>query len=95
MNVGIAIRKLRKKRGLSQSMLAEKAKLTQATLSKIERGKRPSDQTLKSLSAALEVPESLIYVMGIEKADVPTHKQDLYEKLFPVIQTMVFQIACE
>ena len=95
MNIGSAIKELRKRQGLSQSELAAKAGLTQATLSKIENGTRPGDQTLKHLSTALKVPESLIYVMGIEKSDVPPGKQELYEKLFPVIQTMIMQIAGE
>lgn len=95
MNLGAAIKELRKKKGLSQEELAKKAALTQATLSKIENGKRPNDQSLKSLCSALNVPESLIYLMGLEKTDVSDDKKDLYERLFPIIQAMVFQLAGE
>jgi len=93
MNLGSAIRELRKNKGLSQVELAEKANLSQTALSQIEKGKRPGIQTLKNISTALEVPESLIYVMGIEQDDVPPAKQVLYEKLFPVIKGLVIQIA--
>lgn len=95
MNLGFAIKEIRKRKGLSQVELAGKANLSQTALSQIEKGKRPGIQTLKSISTALEVPESLIYVMGIEKDDVPPGKQLLYEKLFPVIKELVIQIASD
>lgn len=95
MNLGIAIKELRKGKGLSQVELAEKANLSQTALSQIEKGKRPGIQTLKNISNALEVPESLIYVMGIEVGDIPPKKQMLYEKLFPVIKGLVIQIATD
>jgi transcriptional regulator with XRE-family HTH domain len=93
MNVGKAIRELRKNGQWSQEELAKKAMITQAALSQIENGKRPGIETLKKISSALEVPESLIYVMGLEKEDVPEEKALLYEKLFPVILDLVKQIA--
>ena len=93
MNLGKAIRELRKQQSMSQEQLAQKANITQAALSQIENGKRPGITTLKKLSAALKVPESLIYVMGMEKDDVPPEKALLYEKLFPVIQSLVSQIG--
>lgn len=95
MNLGTAIKELRKSKGLSQIQLAKKASLSQTALSQIEKGKRPGIQTLKKISTALEVPESLIYAMSIEKDDVPAHKQMLYEKLFPVIKGLVIQIATD
>jgi HTH-type transcriptional repressor of puuD len=93
MDLGKAIRELRKQSGLSQKELAQKASITQAALSQIENGKRPGIQTLKKISEALEIPESLIYVMGLETGDVPKERSLLYEKLFPVIQDLVKQIV--
>jgi XRE family transcriptional regulator, regulator of sulfur utilization len=93
MNIGRAIRELRKQKGLSQKQLSSKAKMTQAALSQIENGKRPGIDTLKKISQALSIPESLIYVQSIEKEDVAENKQGLYDQLFPIIQAMVGQIA--
>ena len=94
MNIGKAIRELRKRQELNQGQLAQKAGITQAALSAIEsKGVRPNSETLKSLCEALQVPESLIYVMGMEKSDVPEHKQVLYDQLFPVIEDMVKRIG--
>lgn len=93
MDLGKAIKVLRKKQGLTQQELATACKLTQATLSQIENGKRPGSSTLKKISKALDVPESLIYVIGIEKGDVPVKKQALYDQLFPVIENLVTQLS--
>jgi transcriptional regulator with XRE-family HTH domain len=52
--VGEAIRYLRQQRGLSQSELAHRARLTQATVSRIESGARRGDiETLALIAAAL------------------------------------------
>jgi transcriptional regulator with XRE-family HTH domain len=93
MDIGKAIKELRKHKNLSQEELGVKASITQAALSQIENGKRPGIRTLKRISEALEVPVSLLYVIGMEKEDVPKEKALLYENLFPVIQELVRQIA--
>ena len=93
MKIGKAIQELRKQRGLSQVGLAKVVGITQAAMSGIENGNRPNDATMKGLCAALNVPESLIYVMGMEIGDVPEEKRKLYEDFFPVIKELVFKIA--
>lgn len=95
MNLGKAIKTLRKQKGLSQEELATSSKITQAALSQIENGKRPGSGTLKKISVALKIPESLIYVAGLEKGDVAEEKQILYEQLFPVIESLVTQLASD
>lgn len=93
MNVGRAIRELRKQGSLSQEQLASSAGITQAALSAIENGKRPGIETLKNISTALGVPEALIYAISMEKDDVPASKRVLYDELFPIIQTLVMKVA--
>ena len=93
MDLGKAIKELRKTQGLSQAQLSDAAGITQAALSQIERGKRPGSGTLTKLSKALKVPESLIYVLGMERDEVAREKQELYDDLFPVIQSMISRIA--
>jgi len=52
--IGEAIRRLREERGLSQSELAKRSRLTQATISRIESGSRRGDiETLAVLAAGL------------------------------------------
>lgn len=93
MKIGKAIQELRKQRGLSQTELARQVEITQAALSGIENGNRPTEETMKKLCAVLNVPESLIYAMGMEKEDVAEEKKDLYDSLYPVIKDLVLKIA--
>jgi len=93
MNIGNAIKELRKQEGLSQVELAKNVNITQAALSKIESGNRPNQTTLVKLSAALKVPEALIYIMATEEGDIPKDKKELYNDLFPVIKSLIIKIA--
>jgi len=53
------VRKLRLKKGWSQSQLAEMAGVTTRTIQRIERGHRPSMETSKALASVFEVDLSL------------------------------------
>ena len=64
-------------------------------MSQIENGKRPYINTLKRISRALKVPGSLIYVVALEKEDIPKNKALLCDKLLPVIKILVMQITVE
>jgi transcriptional regulator with XRE-family HTH domain len=89
MNIGNAIKELRKQKGLSQSELASLAGTTQASLSQIESGRRPKSETLKNISESLKVPEALLYISGLEKEDVPKENRELYDQLFPLLKNMI------
>lgn len=54
------VRKLRLKRGWSQSQLAEMAGVTTRTIQRIEQGHRPSIETCKALASVFEVDLSLL-----------------------------------
>src|ERR1044072_4756219 len=53
--MSLTIRKLRLQRGWTQDRLAEFAGLSVRSVQRIERGARPSLESLKSLAAVLEV----------------------------------------
>jgi transcriptional regulator with XRE-family HTH domain len=54
--LGVAVRKLREKRGLTQEGLAQKAGITTGTVSLIERGQsNPAWGTVKAIAAALDL----------------------------------------
>ena len=93
MNEGNSIRLIRKKLGLTQQEMAGKCQLSQTALSQIENGlKRPSLKTLKKICSALEIPEALIYILGMENTDVPESKKEIYEHLDPSIKQMALRI---
>ena len=95
MNIGKAIRDIRKNQGITQDALADTADISRTSLSQIENGARPGEDTLKRLCAALNVPESLVYIYSFEKEDVPESKRTLYDQLFPVIKDMIQRVAGE
>ncbi len=94
MNVGIAIRSIRRKIGITQYELAERCNISQTSLSQIENGiKRPSDRTIKKVCQVLDIPESVIYILGMQETDVPTSRKNVYDMLFPSIRSMALQIV--
>lgn len=64
MGPGRIIYSMRKERGISQSLLADRAGISQECISKIERGKSdPRLGTLCSIAKALDVtPQSIITI---------------------------------
>lgn len=94
MKEGTAIKMIRKKQHISQVELAKRCSISQTSLSQIENNlKRPRGKTLKKLCAAMEVPESIVYILGIEHSDVPPAKQQIYDMLYPAIMDMAFRIV--
>lgn len=93
MTIGAAIKEIRKKQGVSQEDLAKAAGITQAALSQIENGRRPGEETLGKISAALFTPEPLIHLMTLEKTDLPPAKAVLFDSLFPILKGLIFQLT--
>lgn len=94
MNIGQAIKEIRKNKDLSQGELAALIPLSQTSLSLIESGaKNPSSATVKKICVALEISEPLLYVMATDEADIPEQKRELFRILFPAIKGMINQIA--
>lgn len=71
MNYGKAINIARNTRGLSQKDLAKRAGLTPSYISRMEAGERkPTTETLETISGALGVPMYLMVLMSSEKEDI-------------------------
>lgn len=94
MNLGIAIKSVRRQMGITQYDLSEMCGISQTSLSQIETGtKRPSPRTIKRICEVLEVPESVIYILGMQDTDVPESKQNVYNLIFPSIRNLALQIV--
>lgn len=90
MNIGKAIKQLRKKHGLKQQELAVQCGLTQTALSQIENGSRkPNAESLKKLTEFFKVPEIVIYMLATEATDIPEGKREFFESVFPGIQILI------
>lgn len=93
MNIGIAIRNIRKKIGITQYEFAGKCEISSTSLSQIENGvKHPSTRTIKKMCEVLEIPESVVYILAMQETDVPGKRRRAYEMLFPIIRNMALQI---
>ncbi len=94
MNIGLAIKSIRKKLSITQYELAEKCALSQTSLSQIETGvKRPSQRTIAKVCAVLDIPESIIYIVAMQEADVPPSKKGVYELVYPSIKSLALQMV--
>ncbi|RYE20826.1 MAG: XRE family transcriptional regulator [Sphingobacteriales bacterium] len=94
MNIGIAIKSIRRQIGITQHELADRCGISQTSLSQIENCvKRPSHRTIKSICEVLEVPESIVYILGMQDTDVPESRKGVYDMLFPSIKSMALQIV--
>lgn len=93
MDLGKAIKELRKERGLNQRELASACGLTQTSLSQIESGiKRPNPSTMKKFSKYFGVPEPVFYILATESSDIPAEKQFMYQTIFPNIKNILLDL---
>lgn len=94
MNIGSAIKSIRKKLSITQYELAEKCDLSQTSLSQIETGiKRPSQRTISKVCSVLDIPESIIYIVAMQESDVPASKRGVYELVYPSIKSLALQMV--
>ena len=94
MNVGLAIKAIRKKLSITQYELAERCELSQTSLSQIETGvKRPSQRTITKVCSVLDIPESVIYIVAMQEVDVPASKKGVYDLVYPSIKSLALQMV--
>ncbi len=94
MDLGYAIKLVRKELDLTQTELSEMADISQTALSQIEKGsKRPSQKTIEKICRAMQVPESLLNILGMRESEVPESKQEIYRLVFPAIHSLAMQIV--
>jgi len=94
MNLGNAIMSVRKQMGMKQCELAEACGISQTSLSQIETGlKRPSLRTQKKICEVFEIPDSVLYILGMQDTDIPENKKEVYGLIFPSIRTLVLQLV--
>jgi transcriptional regulator with XRE-family HTH domain len=75
------VRKLRLKRGWSQTQLAEMAGVTSRTIQRLERGQTPSLETAKALASVFEVDLSVFQTEDSTMSDDQALKNDEQEAI--------------
>ena len=94
MNIGHAIKQVRMHYGLSQIELSSKTGISQTSISQIESGaKNPSKRSVKKICDVLEIPEAILYVLGMEDLDVPDTRKSIYKQLYPAMKDFAVQLV--
>src|ERR1700749_3409269 len=94
MKIGSAIKSIRKQLNVPQSELAKICELSQTALSQIENNiKRPHSKTITKICTALEIPESIIFIIAMEDVDVPENKKEIYKLIYPSIKGLALQMV--
>jgi len=90
MNLGAAIKKIRKEKGISQADLSKKISVSQTSISQIESGaKWPHRATLIMIAGALNIPVFSLFIHSVEKNDIRPGKRHLYDAVYPDILTLL------
>lgn len=93
MDVGKALRDIRRSRELTQIKAASKAKITQTYLSQIESNqKNPSNDVLEKLSKVYKVPVAIFYFKAMDESDVLKSKLKMYRTLKPTTDTLINEL---
>lgn len=82
MDIGQAIRELRKSQGMTQPQLAMRCGMSVNSVCMLETGKHfPSKCTIEKLCRAFGIPQSYFMLSTIEESDIPKEKRVLYRAL--------------
>jgi transcriptional regulator with XRE-family HTH domain len=82
MNYGKAIKIARNTRGLTQKDLADRVGITSSYISRMEAGERkPTTETLETISGALGIPMYLMVLMSSEKKDITGLPENMISRL--------------
>ena len=83
MNLGKAIRNLRKEAGYKQGDFAEICNISQNALCQIEHGNTyPHKETLDKMAAALKIPIPMIHLLSIERSDIDQSKLSEFDSFY-------------
>lgn len=83
MNVGQAIKALRRKRNMTQGELASRVGMSVNAVSSWELGKSfPPNGSIKLVCDALNIPVSYLMLFTVEEKDVPGDKRAIYNVFF-------------
>ena len=92
MDIGNAIKLLRKRKDISQKELSNLCGISANALCSIESGGTfPSKSTIAKICNALKIPESYLLLFSISEEDIPENKRILYKTLYESIKEDLIQ----
>lgn len=92
MDLGLAIKSIRKQKGLKQNQFAELCEITPSYLSQIENNnKEPNLSILKIISNKLETPLPILFFLSLDNDDIKPEKKEAFKMIAPSIKSLVNQ----
>jgi transcriptional regulator with XRE-family HTH domain len=92
MDLGLAIKSIRKQKGLKQNQFAELCEITPSYLSQIENNnKEPNLSILKIISNNLGTPLPILFFLSLDNDDVKPEKKEAFKMIAPSIKSLVNQ----
>jgi len=92
MDLGSAIKIVRKQKNISQKILAEACGLSVNALCQIELNNTfPQKNTLKKICSVLEVPSSYLLFLSISDEDIPENKKQVFKTLSNAIRDVLLE----
>lgn len=90
MDISLALRKVRFEKGLKQSDVAKKIKVSPSFLSQLENGKRnPSQKMTEKLCKVYGVPLIVMAWYGMEEKDVQPKKKEAFNLLKAPLDNLI------
>ncbi|MFC6861259.1 helix-turn-helix domain-containing protein [Zunongwangia atlantica] len=90
MNIGTAVKSLRKERGFGQRELAEKCDISVNALSQIETNATfPHKKTIEKICSALNIPVSYLLFFSIGDEDIPEDKKEAFNYLNGAVKNVL------
>lgn len=93
MQLGEALKTIRKQKNLKQKELSDLCSITQTYLSQIENNKRkPNLELVEKFSRCLGIPLPVIMFLSLTENDVDEHKRPMFNLMTPSIQKYIKEI---
>ena len=90
MNLGQAVKRVRKNKGLNQEQFCNKIGITQSFLSGIENNKKkPSIDVIQKIAEVVDMPLPVLFWFTITEKDVHQTKLDAFKLLKPTVDKVV------
>lgn len=92
MEIGSAVKILRKSRGMTQKELADLCDISVNALSQIEiNSSFPQKQTIHKICKALDYPVSYLLFFSISEEDIPKDKKVVFDSLNSAIKSVLIE----
>jgi XRE family transcriptional regulator, regulator of sulfur utilization len=92
MRLGLAIKKLRKERGMTQVQLSKLVGVSSVMVGFWEIGRTfPTQPKIKKVADAFGISVALLLLLAITDEDIPESKKDLYNALVNPLQKALME----